>query len=128
MTHDHARTAKHTDHPSQRYGGLLEPHRSEAAEAEGFEPPVPLGALAFKSWADRVPQCAPGVLPRKIVRGDLEPSAIVFGSLLHRCYMVAAFADRLGVKAATSRYAVRLSSGRSDSSIVNVGSQNRRDH
>lgn len=73
-------------------------------------------------------QCAPGALPRKIVRGDLEPSAIVLGSLLHRCYMVAAFADHLGVKAATSRYAVRLGSGRFDSSIVNVDSQKKRDH
>lgn len=32
-----------------------------------------------------MPQCAPGILPRKIVRGDLESSAIVFG----RCYTAA---------------------------------------
>jgi hypothetical protein len=45
--------------------------------------------LACKSWADRVPQCGAGVRPRKIFGSDLEPSAAVPGSLLHRCYIAA---------------------------------------
>jgi hypothetical protein len=62
--------------------------------------------LACKSWADRVPQCAPGVPPRKIFRGDLESYAVVLESLLHRCFMAAAPVDHLSVKAASRRYAV----------------------
>jgi len=42
--------------------------------------------LACKSWADRVPQCAPGVPPRKIFRRGAGPSALILGSLLHGCY------------------------------------------
>jgi hypothetical protein len=38
--------------------------------------------LACKSWADRVPQCAPGASPRKIFGRDVGPSAVVEG----RCY------------------------------------------
>jgi hypothetical protein len=45
-------------------------------------------ALACKSWADRVPQCACGVPPRRIFERDVRPSAVVLGSLLHGCYMV----------------------------------------
>ena len=37
----------------------------EVAEAEGFEPPVPLGTLAFKTQGNRVMQCAPGCLPAR---------------------------------------------------------------
>lgn len=43
--------------------------------------------LACKSWANRVPQYAPGVPPRKIFGGDLGPFAVVLGPLLHGCYM-----------------------------------------
>jgi hypothetical protein len=46
------------------------------------------GALACKSWAARVPQCERGVLPRRISGHDAGPSAVIFGSLLHGCYMV----------------------------------------
>jgi hypothetical protein len=44
--------------------------------------------LACKSWADHVPQCARGVLPRKIFGFDVVPSAFVLGSLLHDCYIL----------------------------------------
>jgi len=52
--------------------------------------------LACKPWADRAPQCAPGVLLRKIVGGDLRLSAVVPGSLLHDCYMMGASAAAAG--------------------------------
>ena len=47
-----------------------------------------LRPLACKSWADRVEQCVLGVRPRRIFGGDLGPSAVVVGPLLHDCYMV----------------------------------------
>jgi hypothetical protein len=47
-----------------------------------------LRPLACKSWADRVPQCARGVPPRRIFGRDVGPAAVVLGSLLHGCYMV----------------------------------------
>jgi hypothetical protein len=53
-----------------------------------------------------VPQCAPGVPPRKIFGRHVGPSAIVLGSLLHSCYLAGAPLDHLGVKAASSRYVV----------------------
>lgn len=52
--------------------------------------------LACRPWADRAPQCAPGVLLRKIVGGDLRLSAVVPGSLLHDCYMMGASAAAAG--------------------------------
>jgi hypothetical protein len=45
-------------------------------------------ALACKSRASCVPQCARGAPPRRIFGRDVGPFAVVLGSLLHGCYMV----------------------------------------
>ena len=56
---------------------------SSVWEAVGLD----LRSIACKSWADRVPQCACGLLARKIFERDVGPYTVFMGSLLHDCYM-----------------------------------------
>src|SRR5947209_14895899 len=60
------------------------------AEAEGFEPPVPLGTLAFKAQGNRVLECAPSCPPASSLL-KREPNCATCGSrLLHGCYTAVA--------------------------------------
>jgi len=56
------------------------------AEAEGFEPPVPLGTLAFKSQGSRVPGYVPGCRPAASRAIRLAQCGARSSRLLHSCY------------------------------------------
>ena len=56
------------------------------AEAEGFEPPVPLGTLAFKSQGNRVPGYVPGCRPAGFRAIRLAQRGADSSRLLHGCY------------------------------------------
>jgi hypothetical protein len=55
-------------------------------EAEGFEPPVPFGTLAFKSQGNHVPGYVPGCRPAGFRAIRLAPCGADSSRLLHRCY------------------------------------------
>ena len=56
------------------------------AEAEGFEPPVPLSTLAFKAQGNRVLECVPGCLSASFLLRRVPNCGACGSRLLHGCY------------------------------------------
>src|SRR4051794_9862785 len=75
-----ATTGVHAEPGGDHYIGVCAGRR---AEAEGFEPPVPLGTLAFKTQGNRVVQCAPSCLPASSLLKRVPNRAPCGSRLLH---------------------------------------------
>src|SRR5690242_3674123 len=80
-------TAVRTEPGSDRHISVCAGRR---AEAEGFEPPVPLSTLAFKTQGNRVLECAPSCLPASFLLRCVPKHAGYGSRLLHDCYTAVA--------------------------------------
>ena len=79
-----ATTAVHAEPRNDHYISVC---AGRGAEAEGFEPPVPLGTLAFKSQGSCVSGYVPGCRPAEFRTIRLARCGTDSSRLLHGCYM-----------------------------------------